>query len=176
MVKRGIGSTVLPAVASDHTGRKRPRNVQPDSNDKSQNKSDEKKQKRRLPKSASSKSNKVQSADAAAAAATRLYLKALKGYIPLAHQGASEEKGGGFVRYVYYRHHTPSAQKEQGHSAEAEAEADEDGFVQAADETGELPAGRTLFVVNVPYHFDLNDVVSLFSCFGDVESVVFKSK
>mmetsp|Transcript_46897 Transcript_46897/g.92310 ORF Transcript_46897/g.92310 Transcript_46897/m.92310 type:complete len:263 (+) Transcript_46897:19-807(+) len=32
---------------------------------------------------------------------------------------------------------------------------------------------RTLFVVNIPFNFDFNDVSQILSCFGDVECVLF---
>ncbi len=38
--------------------------------------------------------------------------------------------------------------------------------------SSELPSGRTLFVINVPPHFNVSDLSAVFSCFGEVESVI----
>lgn len=61
------------------------------------------------------------------------------------------------LHHFYYKKHVQKADK------------NDDG-----DEE-EDTSNRTLFAVNIPFSYDYNDVSQVFSCFGDVESVIFHS-
>lgn len=90
-------------------------------------------------------------------------LSALKGFLPLPVQLYPDNDvstvGGSSAaaRYVYYRaHHAPMSASDE----------------EAAD----VPADRTLLVVNVPYCWRSEEVSELFSCFGEVEQAVILNR
>ena len=85
----------------------------------------------------------------------------LKGFLPLpvrlhadSHPSSSASGSSPPARYLYYRPHHPTS----------------------SDEDADIPADRTLLVVNVPFYYTANELTELFSCFGEVETAVILSR
>ena len=80
----------------------------------------------------------------------------LKGFLPLpvqlypdSHRPSITDIVTTPTRYLYYRPHRPTA-----------------------DDDVDVPADRTLLVVNVPFYYTSGELSELFGCFGEVESAV----
>jgi len=86
--------------------------------------------------------------------------KSLKGMVTLNLQLSEDAEDSDFCRTLYFKEHlTKNKQK----SAEE-------------DEDAEYRQGRTLFVSNVPHHFNYTDLSEVFSIFGQVGEVIFDDK
>ena len=84
----------------------------------------------------------------------------LKGFLPLPvhlypdNHPFSTSSATPPARYLYYRPHHPIS----------------------SDEDADIPADRTLLVVNVPFYYTANELSELFSCFGEVEEAAIISR